>query len=134
MPNIDEPISYSSTPGELTVADLFDGSTIGPQFAIALKNFIFNNMGIRMKCGSTSTSGYYVSSGHYTVPHNLGVVPNLYSISSEVSSAGSPVTVVHGLYVDPANLPDATNFYLLDAGGGNATINFSFVAAYIPIP
>ena len=63
-----------------SVSQLFDGNTIAPQFAIALKDFMAKNLGIRVEKGVTSvtTSG----SGTGKIAHGLGITPNMYSVSS----------------------------------------------------
>lgn len=122
---MDQPDNSQSN--ELTVKDLFDGRTIGTQFAIALRHFITKNIGIKFKSGTATIS---TPGGKATFAHNLGVVPNAFSISSQAWLGAGPV--VNNLYVDPSNLPDATNFYLLNSSGSNASITFSWIAFYIP--
>ena len=111
-----------------SVSQLFDGNTIAPQFAIALKDFMAKNLGIRVEKGVTSvtTSG----SGTGKIAHGLGITPNMYSVSSEMwnSSGGQ----FYGLYLDPANPPDATYLYLKNSSGLNNTFNVTWSVAYIP--
>ena len=115
-------------PGQITAAQIFDGQTMGSQFASALRKFIVSNLGIIFKNGTTTQSSS--PAGKLTFAHNLGIVPNFYSISSQAWQGAGPT--VNDFYIDPANPPDATNFYLINSSGIAASISFSWFVAYIP--
>ena len=113
-----------------SVSQLFDGNTIAPQFALALKNFFLKNMGIRATGGQASIA---TTGSQQTFAHGLGVTPTVYGITPAIfQSAGSPYPIC-AIGFDPAKPPDATYFYLKGSGNENGTITFSWFALYIPI-
>jgi hypothetical protein len=108
------------------IPDVLDAKSIKNLYQIIGQYLASSANPIKIKCATTTVT---TPSGKVTVAHNLGVVPNLYSISSETWAGGGNT---NSLYIDPANLPDKTNFYLLNPSGINVSITLSYVAAYIP--
>ena len=114
---------------QIAVPDILDSKSASNLQAF-IRSYLDSSISpIKVKCGVTTQATD--SSGKLTFAHNLGVVPNLYSVSSEAWKAAGTGNV-NMVYVDPANPPDATNFYLLSPNGTSASISFSYVAAYIP--
>ena len=97
-----------------SVNELFDGNTISPQFAVALKQFLQNNKS-QAKSGRITIPG---SRTHYAIPHGLPGTPTLISISPYFYPTGGG-----GVQVS-SNTPyaDETNIYV---DNGNAVYKIS---------
>lgn len=87
-----------------TVEELFNGDTISPQFALALKKFMKAN-GPRIATGFATIA----NGANHTVAHGLGGVPNFISVSPYVYPSSTNVGGV-SLHIG-GPVADATNLY-----------------------
>ena len=102
-----------------SVSDLFDGDTIGPQFAIALKAFLQQNSIINIATGIALVPS---ASVNHAIAHGLNRVPKMITLSNfPGGTQGSPLN--NRAWLSDAGggtSADATNFYVdsFDAGSG----------------
>ena len=110
-----------------SMEQLFDGNEISPQFALALKKFLAKQICFKAGFATITTNG-----AQQTFAHGLGIIPTIYGITPQIYTAGTnPVVNMALLAFDPAQAPDATNFYLKGLGE-NAAVKFAWFAAYVP--
>ena len=91
-----------------SVSQLFNGDTISPEFAVALKSFIKKNSASRSNFGFLSAPN-----GDFTIAHGLGGVPNMISINTYPASGASvclknPPADATYLYLNNATSPRTT--------------------------
>ena len=99
-----------------SVNDLFDGDTISPQFAIALKAFLQQNKLSNVKSGTIAAPGG-TSFANFAIPHGLSGKPNLVP-PPDCFPGGTGTPPIFEVWIGTTP-PDATNIYVSGFGTGS---------------
>lgn len=93
---------------------IFDGTTLDPQFAVALKIFLAQNVGVpKAKSGFVSV---LAGATEQAVPHGLGYIPSIISINGYPTISGG---TVGGVYTSQSKNADAINIYIQNDSPSN---------------